>query len=246
MNNEEILTQKCNKLINKLIYKSRLFCDRFCVPDGLSDILLVYSATGSIPDKEKYNIKLAYDYDYFAFTKSTKSLIAIKQLLKDKSYNFNEDCLILIRSIFENHIMSRYVREHVDNKNKRKSIINDFIINPLALSFNFFSFQGKNGIIDDSGNKVGDMLGPSANKMGKEKNYYKYLYPFLCQYTHCSFGALSCYFDNKLFTYTKRNFSLLILLLTVFVFTKIYEGVVTVDGEDLGSKAEERAYYDLI
>lgn len=79
--------------------------------------------------------------------------------------------------------------------------------------------------------------------MGKE--YYRSLYSFLCQYTHCSYGAASCYLNNGGFNYNGNNFRILTYLLAIFVFTKIYEGVVTVNGEDLVNSRTMKTYYDL-
>lgn len=62
---------------------------------------------------------------------------------------------------------------------------------------------------------------------------------------YCSYGALTCYFGESHFIYYKKNFEKLTLFLAIFVFTKIYEGVVTVNGEDLGDRTEEKKYYDL-
>ncbi|MGU8228102.1 hypothetical protein ACV3WI_03210 [Clostridium perfringens] len=243
MKDMEALCEKAHKLINKLILRSKYFCDVHSVPDALSGILMVYSKTGYISEKELYSSKLSYDYDYFAFTKSTKSLIAIKELLKNKEYNFNEDSFMLIRSIFENHIMSRYVREYIDKEDERKNVIKKFIINPLSVTFNYFTLNG-NKIIDSDGEKAGNIIMPHSCKGRYEEMYYSDLYQFLCQYTHCSFGALTCYYDDNLYTYKKENFKLLTLLLAIFCFTKIYEGVVTVNGEDLGDSKEEKRFYD--
>lgn len=234
-----------DKMINKLIFQGRKFCDRHCVPDAMHDILLEYYTTGEISDEVRYSNKISYDYDYFAFTKSLKSLIAIKTMLNNKEYPLNEDCFLQIRSIFENHIMSRYLREHVDSELGSVEKIKDFIINPLSVSLNYYNLE-KNKIIDSQGKKIGSILLPSRFKMGEECNYYEYFYPFLCEYTHCSFGTIGCYFDKNLFTYRKDNFRLLTRCLAIFVFSKIFEGVVTVNGEDLGTKEDEKVYYDLI
>lgn len=205
---------------------------------------MLYNATGAIPDEEKFNIKLGYDYDYFAFTKSTKTLIALKSLLKDNAYFFNEDCFMLIRSIFENHIMNRYFREHINIDNERENVVKKFVLNPLSVTLNYFSLQGFN-IIDEHGNSAGKIPMPAGVKMGNETDYYSNFYQFLCQYTHCSFGALLCYFDDTFYTYHKNNFQLLTLFFALFVFTKIYEGVVTVEGENYSTVNEEKSYYDL-
>lgn len=55
-----------HKLLNRLIDKSRKFCNDYCIPDGLMNILIVYNETHSIPDDVKYNRRLSYDFDYFA------------------------------------------------------------------------------------------------------------------------------------------------------------------------------------
>lgn len=241
---EKELIQLSNKLLNRFIFKSKQFCDKYCVPDGLGDILKVYSLTGNIYDELKFSNKLGYDYDYFAFVKSTKTLIALKALQNDTEYHFNEDCFMLIRSIFENHIINRYVREHIDIENERQNVVQKFILNPLAVTFNHFSLSGS-GIIDDKGKTIGKIPVPASYKMGEEDNYYSNFYQFLCQYTHCSFGALTCYFDDRLYTYKKNNYKLLTLFFSIFVFTKIYEGVVTVEGEDFDTEKEEKSFYNL-
>lgn len=244
MNVEAELLAQSNKMINKLILYGRKFCDYICAPDGMHDILMTYYATGNISDDVKYSEKISYDYDYFAFTKSLKSLIAIKTMLNNKEYPLNEDCLLQIRSIFENHIMSRYLREYINIESEKNLKIKDFIINPLGVTLNLYGLK-RNDIIDIEGNNIGKVLTPSRFKIGDECNYYSDFYPFLCEYTHCSFGTIGCYFDEHLFTYRKDNFTLLTRLLAIFVFTKIYEGVVTVNGEDLGNKKDVRIYYNL-
>ncbi len=241
----EIFKGECSKLINRFILKSRRFCETDCVPDGLLDILSIYSETGAILQESKYSKKLSYDYDYFAFSKSTKSLMAIRQLLRSEDCTFSEDCFILIRSIFENHILSRYVRENIDNDDKRKEIIDNFILAPLGISFDYYESRGRRGIFSKNDEKVGDIQNPRSVIMGKEIDYYDYFYPFLCQYAHCSFGAIPCYFNSNGFTYDNHRFMLLTYLITIFTFTKIYEGVVTVNGEDLIDTKTMKSYYDL-
>jgi len=232
-------------MIKKFAFVSRDFCDKYCVPDGLMDIMKFNLHTNDIPNNVLFSNKLSYDYDYYAFTKSTKTLHAIWSLLKDQSYNFNEDSLILVRSIFENHIMSRYLREHINIEIEREKVIKDFVKNPLGVSLNYYTNDGYY-IKNLEGDKIGKINMPSKYKMGKEKDYYKEFYSFLCEFAHCSFGRLDCYFDGALFYYSKNNFKLETMLFTIFVFTKIFEGVVTVEGENFASYKEEKNYYDLV
>lgn len=232
-------------MINRLIKKARDFCNISCVPDGLMTIMKIYLSTGIIPEELKYSSQISYDYDYFAFSKSTKSLLAIKQLLNSKEYTFTEDCFMLIRSIFENHILSRYVRENIDNDKIRKEVVDNFVLAPLGISFDYYISRGRAGVFSQGNEKIGEIKNPSSLIMGMEKEYYRSLYSFLCQYTHCSYGAASCYLNNGSFNYNGNNFRILTYLLAIFVFTKIYEGVVTVNGEDLVDPRTMKTYYDL-
>ena len=236
---------RSKKILNSLIKKSSDFCNISCVPDGLTDILMVYSKTGDVPVKLKYSEKLSYDYDYFVFAKSTKSLLAIRQLLNSQELIFSEDCFMLIRSIFENHILSRYVRDNIDDEEKRKDVIDNFILAPLGISFGYYESRGNRGVFSQNNYKVGNIKNPRSVIMGNERDYYDLLYPFLCQYTHCSYGALSCYFRQGSFTFYCQKFFLLTYLLAIFVFTKVYEGVVTVNGEDLDDTKTMKSYYNI-
>ena len=232
-------------MLKKFALISRQFCDKYCVPDGLMDILIARHGTGEIPNDILYSNKLSYDYDYYAFTKSTKTLQAILSLLKDKEYNFNEDVIMLIRSIFENHILSRYFREHIDIENEREKIIREFIKNPLGVAYDFYTKEGYD-IKRLNGEPLGKINMPSKYKIGKEKEYYSVFYPYLCEFAHCSFGSIECYFDGANFYYNKKNIRLEVMLFTLFVFTKIFEGVVTVEGENFDTQKEERKCYDLV
>ena len=165
-------------------------------------------------------------------------------MLREKDMCLNEDCFMQIRSIFENHVMSRYVREHINIDNETTKVVQDFLVNPLSVYYNYYMLAGQK-ILNEKGENVGKIKMPSALYMGDDKKYSSELYSFLCQYTHCSFSALTCYFEKGLFNLYKQNFTLTTLLLAIFCFEKIYEGVVTVRGEDFDTKAEEKSYYDL-
>lgn len=245
MDNNELIIQ-CKKMINRLISNSRKFCDTSCIPDGLINILMLSKKLGYIHDELKFSNTLSYDYDYFAFIKSTKSLIAIRELLNCKKDNaFCEESFMLVRSIFENHILSRYVRENIDNEDRREEIVKNFILAPLGISFNYYISHGRKGVYTLDNKKIGDIMNPRSVRSGKEIEYYDDFYSFLCQYTHCSFGALPSYYKDGLFSYKENDFSLLAHFFAIFVFTKIYEGVVTVNGEDLINRYSMKSYYDL-
>lgn len=242
---EKEYEDKLFKLLKRFAFVSRQFCDKYCVPDGLIDILKAKIFSNEIPKKFLYSQKLSWDYDYYAFTKSTKTLQSILHLLKDRQYNFNEDVMMLIRSIFENHILSRYFREHIDIEEEREKVINDFIRNPLGVSLDYYIKEGMK-IKNLNGENIGTINMPSKYKMGKEVEYYSSFYPYLCEFAHCSFGSIECYFDGANFYYYKNNLRLEVLLFTIFVFTKIFEGIVTVEGENFDTLKEENMHYDLV
>lgn len=235
------------KILKKFAFISRQFCDKYCIPDGLIDIAKFNSYTHVIPNKVLYSSKLSYDYDYdyYAFTKSTKTLHAIWLLLRDRDYRFNEDVIMLTRSIFENHILSRYFREHVDIEVERNKVIREFIKNPLGVALNYYFREGYS-IKKNNGEVLGKVKNPSNYKLSKENEYYNEFYPFLCEFAHCSFARIDCYFDGHFFCYDKKNYKLETILFVIFVFTKIFEGVATVEGENFDTENEEDSYYDLV
>src|SRR5690606_39003425 len=75
------------------------------------------------------------------------------------------------------------------------------------------------------------------------KGYYTPFYEILSRYSHCNFGTIDCYIENTNFTIDKNNNPLLIRLFVVFVFSKLFELIVTVEGEDfLDARTEKRCY----
>lgn len=51
--------KECKAILNRLINKSKKFCEIACVPDGLLDIMLIYNRAGFIPDDVKYSNKIS-------------------------------------------------------------------------------------------------------------------------------------------------------------------------------------------
>lgn len=227
INIENSYRDKLKSNLNRYLLKSRQFCDKYCHPDGLTDMLLFTVETSNIPEHILYSSKLSYDFDYFIFTKGTKTLHAIRALLKDHEYHFNEDIMILIRSIFEGHLASRYFRETIDNVQEKERVIKEFIKCPIGLISDYY-FLNRNSVKDEDGEIIAKIKSPSKLKKGEDNKYYSSFYPFLCQFTHNSYGVLKCYFNGVNFCYDKNNFSLVTLLFAIFVFTKLVEGIVTV------------------
>lgn len=224
----EELSKVMDKLITRFIRESKKFITITAFPYGLMD-RMKYNKTSA---------KLIYDFEYFTFTKSTKSLMSIKNLLKQRN---NEDALILARSIFENYLSCRYLQE---NENK----IDSFISNPLGLALSHYNLNTETKeIITREKEVIGTLEDPSSFKLSSDKKYYYDFYSFLCMFTHCNFGIIDCYLNkHNLFTFEKVNHSKLTHLIVIFVFTKIFEAVVTVEGEEFLDERHEQNCYTLV
>jgi hypothetical protein len=221
------LNKTLDKLINKFIFESNKFIEYSAFPYGLLDNLMV----------NKKSSKLVYDFEYFVFTKSLKTLIAIRSLLKN---GLNEDVFILSRSMFENYLSCRYLHEN-DHK------IDEFIDHPIKIALAYYNVKSDGSIMDRNNQIVGQVENPSKFKMGKDKQYFYNFYDLLSTYAHCNFGITSCYFnDDFSYTVTKINNSLLVRTVVVFIFTKLFELIVTVEGEDFKDARTEKACYKLV
>lgn len=115
------------KLINKFIFQSKKFVGYACFPYGFFDLSVYNELTP----------RFIYDFEYFAFTKSTKTLLSIRSLLKQGR---NEDVMILLRSIFENYLSTRYLLEETEN-----NAIRDFIVNPINVALSFYNINQEGG-----------------------------------------------------------------------------------------------------
>ncbi|MFJ2047908.1 hypothetical protein PTQ21_06190 [Paenibacillus marchantiae] len=217
--------KQLDKLINSFIFESKKFTEYAAFLYGTMD-LVAYDYKSS---------KLVYDFEYFAFTKSTKTLISIRNLLK---LNQNEDVYMLVRSIFENFLSCRYAQE-TEN-------IDSFIFNPVNVALAYYNVEPDGRIMNRAKEEVGKQENPSAFKTGLDKVYYTPFYEILSRYSHCNFGTIDCYTENNTFTIDKNNNPLLIRLFVVFVVTKIFELVVTVEGEDFPDARTEKRCYKLV
>lgn len=244
----ENLINKCKRLINKYIITSNRLLDVICVPDGLMNILISIDCSNEIRQEDLYNIRLSYDYDYFVFAKSIKTLISIRELLNCKTFCLTEECFSLIRSIFENHILSRRLRERIDTNSEedRIQLIKDFISAPLGLTFDYYHKSDRVNIVSRDNKQIAKEVTPKSASSEFDNKYYGFLYPFLCQYAHCSFGVAADYLGKGGFTVNNDNENkLLAYALSIFSFSKVYQGVVTVNGEDFIEKKHMKRCYDL-
>ncbi|MCC5910030.1 MAG: hypothetical protein JJT76_06295 [Clostridiaceae bacterium] len=221
--------KKLDKMIDRIILHSDRFIEFTAFPYGLNDL--------EIDQIDSAKVRLVYDYEYFVFTKSTKTLRAIRELL---NMEMNEDALILVRSMFEGYLSCRYLHENNDR-------LDDFIANPIKVSFAHFNINPSGEIVDREKNIKGKIINPSQFKTGMDKRYYYDFYDYLSRFAHCNFSIIDSYIDeNTTFTHKKIHNEIASRLFAVFVATKIFELVVTVEGEEFINKRAERNCYKLV
>lgn len=222
--------QQCDKFINRYLLRARNIIDYTCCQYGQIN----YMISGE-PDAHFIS-----DFQYFVFTKSTKSLESIRALLK---IGHIEDVFILLRTMFEGYLASRYIDENYDVK-----LLYDFIFVPQLIAHRKVIYQN-NKAKDRDTNELIDFLqrNPSDLKLGKDKTYFYDFYGYLCNYAHCNYSIAACYFDdNGIYTCDKITNDFLAKVLTLFVFTKTFESIVTVEGEDFYSARVEKECYKLV
>lgn len=226
----------CDKLINRFILRSKTFVDYSCFRYG----------EFTFYNSNMINSGFIDDFQYFAFTKSTKSLIAIRMLLKTGNV---EDVFILTRTMFESYLACRYVGENYSSKDCEE-LIKEFLFIPQLISSKEVKYDPRKKEIkfsDDGSIMNYWQRNPSSLKLGLDENYYSVFYSFLCDFTHCNY-SISWYYqlDDGGYTYRGGYNRYLAKVLILFVFTKLFETVVTVEGEEYKSSYEEKECYKLV
>ncbi len=222
-----------DRIISQLVRTSKSFIETSAFTEGEFDLLLRGELTSSY----------VYEYEYFMLTKSTKTLDAIKSLVKKSQ---NEDALILSRTIFENYLVCRYYNYSLNSEKAEGELHEELVLNPILLSLAHYNIKG-NSIIDRDNNEVGKINNPSKNKTGKDKKYYSDLYEFLCMFTHPNFGTAKYYKDGYSgFDISKENLPIFTRYIVTFVFIRLFESIVTVEGEDFKNQYLEEKCYKLV
>lgn len=225
---EEIM--KCDKFINRFLLRANKFVEYACFQYGAYN-----RAISGIPDSNYIS-----DFQYFVFFKSTKSLYSIRKLL---DLGHIEDVFILLRTMFEGYLASRFIDEEYND-----DLLRDFIFVPQLIARRKIIFQD-NVAKDRETKELIEYIqrNPSQMKLGKDKNYFSDFYAYLCNYAHCNFSILPCYLDdNNMFTLYGKTNEYLARILVLFVYVKIFESIVTVEGEDFINKREESECYNLV
>lgn len=226
MDNEII----CDKYINRFLLRGRKFVEYACFRYGLYNAQISGEVGSGFID----------DFQYFVFTKSIKSLGSIRELLK---IGHVEDALIILRTSFEGYIASRYIDEKYD-----ANILNDFIFVPQLIASRKIIFQDGRAI-ERGTQEIIDYIqrNPSDMKLGKDKRYFYDFYAFLCNYAHCNFSIINEFIDvNGQFTYDKSDNKYMAKVMVLFVYIKLFESIVTIEGEDFLNSKEEKECYKLV
>lgn len=85
----EELNGLLDKCITRMTLKARRFVDSGPILDVLTGIVSAEINGQEFPDDLFFSGSISLDYDYFAFTKATKTLLAINRLLKQKENRKN-------------------------------------------------------------------------------------------------------------------------------------------------------------
>ncbi len=221
---------ECDKLINKFILRGRRFVKYACFQYGKYNYAM----------GREINASFISDFQYFVFTKSTKSLESIRELLK---LGHTEDAFILARTMFEGYLASRYMDEKYEDE-----LVNDFILIPQLIAQRKVIYNNDEARIRNTNEIIAFFQrNPSDMKLGKDKKYFYDLYDFLCDFAHCNFSTQYYYIDRH-DQYTCDNVvnEYLVRVIVLFIYTKLFENVVTVDGEDFISEREEKECYLLV
>ena len=226
MDNEII----CDKYINQLLLRGKKFVQYACFRYGLYNAKISGEVGNGFID----------DFQYFVFTKSIKSLGSIRELLK---IGHVEDAFVILRTSFEGYIASRYIDEAYD-----ANVLKDFIFIPQLIASRKIIYQdGK--AIERGTEEIVDYIqrNPSDMKLGKDKRYFYDFYAFLCNYAHCNFSIINEFIDdNGRFTCDKSDNKYMAKVMVLFVYIKLFESIVTIEGEDFLNSREEKECYKLV
>jgi hypothetical protein len=186
----------------------------------------------------------------FCITKSCKSLIAIQLLLE---FRFGEDCLIILRSIYENYLSIVYILKHPER-------IDDFIEKPLGVKFGSLIHpkQGQRTnfrkVLDPKTNEMFP-YGISFSELAKGSLYesdfglFQHLYSFLSEMVHPHFISSGSYRSEK--THYLYSYSSLVQIfnakfLSVYLFTIILVEVFEIESDELEIQELSRMRKDVI
>ena len=217
---------KEEKLINKILLRAKQFVDSVCCVRGAPKLRIFNEADGD----------LYYDFAYFGFTKSTRSLISIKELLSKGQIN---DTYILIRTVFESYLSIRYFNEKYDDEMYKDFVLNPYaaykrIIVPVIEEPGKAKIRKEDGWMGDERRIAYKQYQPSELLLGKDKSYFYDFYNILCNYAHCNYSISDDYIDeSNEFIVDKELEKAPVLLFVIFVYYKLFKLVVEPELDEL-------------
>ena len=220
-----MISEKYLDFYDRLIEQSKTFVERHCRATGSFQRLL---AGGTDPH-------FLNDYRYYTFTKSTKSLIGMRELLMMGNY---EDAIILSRSILECYLSARYFDEKFDAETVR-----DMVVIPTLMAEGKIVYQGDHVEDRVTGEVIEhDKREPYELILGKDKGYFFRLYTVMCQLAHCNISEVDAFLDDHGdFTIVSEKNAVLSQFLGLFVFSKLFESIVLLESSRISAEEEEEA-----
>ncbi|MDD1504260.1 DUF5677 domain-containing protein [Lysinibacillus sp. CNPSo 3705] len=228
---ESKAVSELDAIIDEFIDRSKIFVQASCYLPGLRDIR-----------KGLKTIRHVYDHEYLAFTKSAKTLISIRNLL---DLGNGEDVYVLVRSIFENYLAARFINENVHTISDLP-LLEEYIQNRIKISSGYYSVKHSK-VLDEQGKQVAKTRSIRSQRLELDKLYYDMFYGYISRFAHLDFSNLDYYLDDDQgFTINKESDEVLTRLFTVFVYTKLFETIVTIENEDFYDEFEEEKCYKIV
>nr|WP_285842629.1 DUF5677 domain-containing protein [Ureibacillus chungkukjangi] len=209
-------------------------------------------AIAVVPSRKIANLPISdldveEDYIFFCFTKFTKTMLAIQKLIELELF---EDALILTRSNYECFI-------HAKSVVKYNNMIDHLVEYKLGLinEKRYKYVENKKGrivrnkIVDIANSKEFDFINQikSIAIKANEKITYEYIYPYLCDITHCNLITSAYYRDGIKYSYDKVNeqAKFNVLLWNVYFNLKFYNTLIEAEIFEI-DELEERVLDVLI
>lgn len=219
---------------------------------NLNKVLVDQAAIAVVPARKTGNLPISdldieEDYIYYCFTKFTKTMIAIENLLKNELY---EDALILVRSNYECLV------------NAKSIIKNDKMIDHLIdYKLGLLNQKKYDFVKSKKGNNIWGKISPIKDKsieiayisnisqiaeVAEEETSYKYIYSYLCDITHCNMVTSPYYREGIQYTYKLANDLVLfnVLLWSIYFNLKFYNTLI--DSEILEIQELEDSVLDIL
>ena len=233
------MIDKDEKLINKILLRAKQFVYSVCCVRGALKLGLFNVSDGD----------LYYDFAYFGFAKSARSLLSIKSLMNQGQIN---DIYVLLRTVFESYLSIRYFCEEYDDGMYKDFILNPYaefkrIIVPVKEEPGKAKIRKQDGRLDNERRVDYKQYQPAELLLGKDKNYFYDFYNILCNYAHCNYSISNDYIDeHNEFLIDKELKRKPVVIFVVFVYYKLFKLVVEPELDELDPPSARKGTKALI